>query len=237
MRPQGIPEDYIKMKAFPFSLDGAVKDWLLCATCPHHQINEQLLIQYFYKGLMMMDRNMIDAASGGALMDKTAATTRHLISNMASNTQQLETRGAVSSREVNEVGAVDNLRLEDQLTELTPLVRQLAISQHQHIPPVKMYGICTFMEHPIDMCPTLQETESDNTEIVRAIGRNQYGRQPYQTRQFDDQQFRRPQQYRSSPSQGQYVVLRFGSTPNMPTLNHNYYQQPGPRYLAPLFQQ
>ncbi|RDX86082.1 Retrovirus-related Pol polyprotein, partial [Mucuna pruriens] len=28
MRPQGILEDYIKIKAFPFSLDGAVKDWL-----------------------------------------------------------------------------------------------------------------------------------------------------------------------------------------------------------------
>ncbi|RDX83973.1 hypothetical protein CR513_35056, partial [Mucuna pruriens] len=28
MRPQGILEDYIKMKAFPFSLDGAAKDWL-----------------------------------------------------------------------------------------------------------------------------------------------------------------------------------------------------------------
>ncbi|RDX89389.1 hypothetical protein CR513_28897, partial [Mucuna pruriens] len=28
MRLQGISEDYIKMKAFPFSLDGAAKDWL-----------------------------------------------------------------------------------------------------------------------------------------------------------------------------------------------------------------
>ncbi|RDY12055.1 hypothetical protein CR513_03199, partial [Mucuna pruriens] len=28
MRPQGILEDHIKMKAFPFSLDGAAKDWL-----------------------------------------------------------------------------------------------------------------------------------------------------------------------------------------------------------------
>ncbi|RDX61272.1 hypothetical protein CR513_60513, partial [Mucuna pruriens] len=28
VRSQGIPEDYIKMKAFPFSLDGAAKDWL-----------------------------------------------------------------------------------------------------------------------------------------------------------------------------------------------------------------
>ncbi|RDX66463.1 hypothetical protein CR513_54767, partial [Mucuna pruriens] len=129
MRPQGIPEDYIKMKAFPFSLDGAAKDWLylqlvlfntwgdmncmfldkfysasrtvtirkeicgirqqsgetlhecwerfnkLCATCLHHQISEQLLIQYFCEGLSMMDKSMIDAASGGALMDKTPAAT------------------------------------------------------------------------------------------------------------------------------------------------------------------
>ncbi|RDY13043.1 hypothetical protein CR513_02083, partial [Mucuna pruriens] len=28
MRPQRIPKDYIKMKAFPFSLDRATKDWL-----------------------------------------------------------------------------------------------------------------------------------------------------------------------------------------------------------------
>ncbi|RDY10776.1 hypothetical protein CR513_04645, partial [Mucuna pruriens] len=46
---------------------------------------------------------MIDAASGGALMDKTPATTR----------------------------VVDNLRLENQLTELTSLVRQLVVGQHQ----------------------------------------------------------------------------------------------------------
>ncbi|RDX78530.1 hypothetical protein CR513_41180, partial [Mucuna pruriens] len=33
-----------------------------------------------------LHESMIDAASGGALMDKTPAATRHLISNMASNT-------------------------------------------------------------------------------------------------------------------------------------------------------
>ncbi|RDY10700.1 hypothetical protein CR513_04733, partial [Mucuna pruriens] len=59
----------------------------LFAICSHHQINQQLLIQYFYEGLTMMDQSMIDAASGRALMDKTPIATRHLISNMASNTQ------------------------------------------------------------------------------------------------------------------------------------------------------
>ncbi|RDX87328.1 hypothetical protein CR513_31211, partial [Mucuna pruriens] len=54
--------------------------------------------------------------------------------------------------------------------------------------------------------PNRHETESDNAEIVGAIGGNQYGQQSYQTRQFDGQQFGRP-----SSSQGKYVVTRFGS--------------------------
>ncbi|RDX86704.1 hypothetical protein CR513_31937, partial [Mucuna pruriens] len=37
-------------------------------------------------GLSMVDRSMIDVASGRALMDKTPVAVRHLISNMASNT-------------------------------------------------------------------------------------------------------------------------------------------------------
>ncbi|KAJ9166961.1 hypothetical protein P3X46_021650 [Hevea brasiliensis] len=61
----------------------------LCASCPHHQISEQLLIQYFYEGLLPMDYSMIDTASGGALVDKTPDEARRLIANMAANSQQL----------------------------------------------------------------------------------------------------------------------------------------------------
>ncbi|RDX86024.1 hypothetical protein CR513_32701, partial [Mucuna pruriens] len=190
MRLQGILEDYIKMKAFSFSLDGAAKDWLylqphtflekfsltshtaaiqkeicgiqqvgktlheywerfnrLCVTCPHHQISEQLLIQYFYEGLMLMDRSMIDATSARALMDKTPAAARHLISNMASNTQQFEIKGAITNK-------------ANQLTELTSLVRQLAVSQHQQISQMRICGICTSMEHFIDMCPHITGNRS-----------------------------------------------------------------------------
>ncbi|RDY01779.1 hypothetical protein CR513_14849, partial [Mucuna pruriens] len=71
---------------------------------------------------------------------------------------------------VNVIGAVDNLRLENQLTELTSLVRQLAVGQHQPSIAARVCGICTSMEHPIDMYPTLQETESDHLESVGAIG-------------------------------------------------------------------
>jgi len=56
----------------------------LCSRCPHHQISEHLLLQYFYEDLHHMDRNMIDAASGGALGNINPAAARQLIENMAS---------------------------------------------------------------------------------------------------------------------------------------------------------
>ncbi|RDX67622.1 hypothetical protein CR513_53476, partial [Mucuna pruriens] len=182
-----------------------------------------------------MDRSMIDAASGGALMDKTSATARHLISNMASNTQQFGIKGPSQSRMANEIGAASNQRLENQLTELTSLVRQLAIGQHQPVMAAKVYGICTFVEHPINMCPTLQETESDQPENVGAIGGFQYGKQPYQNRPFDSQQHGR-QPFRPGPNQGPYAAQQFGSTPNTYQRQARY-QQPTLQYQAPPFQQ
>ncbi|RDY13839.1 hypothetical protein CR513_01190, partial [Mucuna pruriens] len=283
MRPQGIPEDYIKMKAFPFSLDGAAKDWLylqpalfntwgdmkrtflekffpasrtatirkeicgirqhtgetlheywerfnkLYVTCPHHQISKQLLIQYFYEGLSMMDRSMIDVASGGALMDKTPTAARHLISNMVSNTQQFGIRGPNPSRLVNEIGAASNQRLENQLTELTSLVRQLAVSQHYPATVAKVCGICTSAEHPTDLCPTLQETES----VVGAVGGFQYGKQPYQPQQPDNQPYGK-QPFRPGPQQGPYATQCAGSMPNIP-YGAAGYQPPTSQYQVPSF--
>ena len=147
MRPTGVTEEQINLRAFPFSLANLAKDWLyylpsktnttwngikkafleryfpkskaanirkeicgirryngetlyeywerfkkLCASCPHHQISEQLLIQYFYEGLLHMDRSMIDAASGGTLVDKTLKAAKLLISNMTANAQQFSMR-------------------------------------------------------------------------------------------------------------------------------------------------
>ncbi|RDX87928.1 hypothetical protein CR513_30541, partial [Mucuna pruriens] len=56
---------------------------------------------------------------------------------------------------VNEIGTASNLRLENQLSKLTSLVRQLAFGQHQPNMAAKAYGICTSMEHPTNLCPTM----------------------------------------------------------------------------------
>jgi len=64
----------------------------LCIQCPHHQILDQLLIQYFYEGLMPTDRSIIDAASGEVLVDKTQEAAHQLISNVAANSKQFGSR-------------------------------------------------------------------------------------------------------------------------------------------------
>ncbi|RDX88066.1 hypothetical protein CR513_30390, partial [Mucuna pruriens] len=180
-----------------------------------------------------MDRSMIDAASGGALMDKTPVTARHLISNMASNTQQFGIRGSNPSQLVNEIGAASNQRLENQQTELTSLVRQLVVSQHHLTTAAKVCGMCTSVEHPTDLCPTLQETESGQTESVGAIGVFQYGKQPYQNRQFDNQPYGK-QPFRPSPQPGPYVAQRAGFMPNAP-YGTTSYQQPSSQYSTSSF--
>ena len=93
----------------------------LCIQCPYHQI--QLLIQYFYEGLMYTDHIIIDVANEESLVDKTPEVARQLISNMAANSKQFGIRGNFSSKRVNEV-SISNL--ENKVNDLTSLVCSLA---------------------------------------------------------------------------------------------------------------
>ena len=109
-----------------------------------------------------MDRSMIDAASGGALMDKALIATRQLISNMATNYQQFGTRVVAPSKaaasEVSVSMVTNNQRLENKLTELTSLVRQLAISQQQNVMAAnqqRLCGIFCAFAHLANACSTL----------------------------------------------------------------------------------
>lgn len=222
MKPQGIAEEHIKLRAFPFSLDGVAKDWLyylqpraitgwndmkrvflekffpasraaairkdicgirqlmgetlyeywerfkkLCASCPHYQITD-------HEGLLPMDRSMVDAASGGALVDKTLAAAGDLIANMAANSQQFGTRMITPTRGVNEVqlSNADQQRLEHRLDELTSLMRQLIVDRHQPSVqgPARVCSICSCPSHSTDACPTLQDDSSAFQDQFVATG-------------------------------------------------------------------
>ena len=94
---------------------------------------------------------MIDAASGGALVDKTPEAERNLIANMVANSQQFGTRLVPPSKHVNEVNISS---LEQQIASLTSLVHQMTVGNMQM---VKACGICSVVGRPTDICPTLHE--------------------------------------------------------------------------------
>ncbi|XP_071906116.1 uncharacterized protein [Coffea arabica] len=218
MKPPEVTEEQIRLRAFPFSLKDAAKDWLyylpagsittwaqlkkkflekffpasraaslrkeicsikqypgeslyeywerfnkLCTRCPQHQISEQLLIQYFYEGLQPTDRSIIDAASGGALANKTPQEAWELIEAMAENSQQFDFRESNPTRRVNEV---ETSSIQQQLSELTSVVRQLAVG---NVAQVKVCGICTNMGHPTDSCPMLQEYGVEQVNMAGGV--------------------------------------------------------------------
>ncbi|XP_027172525.1 uncharacterized protein LOC113772154 [Coffea eugenioides] len=142
----------------------------LCTRCPQHKISEQLLIQYFYEGLQSTDRSIIDAASGGALANKTPREAWELIEAMVENSQQFGFRESNPTRMVNEV---ESTSIQQQLSELTSVVRQLALG---NVPQVKACGICTNMGHHTDSCPMLKE---DGAEQVNMAGGVPAPRRPY----------------------------------------------------------
>ncbi|XP_052198268.1 uncharacterized protein LOC127805554 [Diospyros lotus] len=160
MRPQGVDEEQIKLRAFPFSLDGAAKDWLYylppAAITSWDELKRIFLEKFFpasrtaaiRKEICGIRQNhgetlheyLVDAASGGALSEKTPAAAQELISKMAQNAQQFGTRSATPMRQANEIGVAsinDQQRIENKLEELASMVRQLALdkgqskSQHQ----------------------------------------------------------------------------------------------------------
>ncbi|XP_071932872.1 uncharacterized protein [Coffea arabica] len=215
MKPPGITEEQIKMRAFPFSLKDSAKDWLyylppgsittwdqlkkkfldkyfpasraaslrkeicgikqhpseslyeywerfkkLCTKWPQHQISEQLLIQYFYEGLLFRDRSIIDAASGGALVNKTPRGAWELIEGMAENSQQFGSREDIPTRRVNEV---ETSSIQQQISELTSFVRQLAVGSASQ---AKVCGVCTAVGHPTEMCPLVQEETAEQVNMA-----------------------------------------------------------------------
>ncbi|XP_071905575.1 uncharacterized protein [Coffea arabica] len=90
---------------------------------------------------------------------------------MADNSQQFGFRESNPTRRVNEVEVSS---IQQQLSELTSFVRQLAVGNvHQ----AKVCGFCTNVGHPTDSCPMLQE---DGAEQV-----NMAGGVPAPRRQYD----------------------------------------------------
>ncbi|KAM0989621.1 hypothetical protein ACFX2F_013603 [Malus domestica] len=147
----------------------------LAASCPQHQMREELILQYFYEGLLPIERQMLDASAGGALVDKTPTAAKTLIANRALNAQQYEgvgQRGTPRQHQVNEVSAITEL--QNQMANLTTLLSQVV--EGPKVQNVSACGVCSMQGHPTDKCPQL--IENGGWETLNAVG---FGQQ-YQQR-------------------------------------------------------
>ncbi|KAL0285061.1 UNVERIFIED_CONTAM: hypothetical protein Scaly_2830200 [Sesamum calycinum] len=131
----------------------------LVESCPHHQISDLLLIQYFYEGLSEVNRSLVDTASGVALYDKTPIEARKLITTMATNNQQFGSRNDNPPRKINEL----RTSIDERLDKLSSLEERFIVGNTQQ---VKAYGICTSSGHATDACPTLQEEPTMRANVV-----------------------------------------------------------------------
>ncbi|KAL0445392.1 UNVERIFIED_CONTAM: hypothetical protein Slati_2261900 [Sesamum latifolium] len=128
---------------------------------------------YFYEGLTKENRSLVDAASGGALYEKTPTEARKLITTMADNNKKFSNRNDNSPRKVNEVSVSINERLD----QLTSLVKKYVVGGSQE---VKACGICTSPGHFTDACPTLHEEPTEHANVVGGFSEpSQRGYNPF----------------------------------------------------------
>ncbi|KAL4300269.1 hypothetical protein AHAS_Ahas17G0184000 [Arachis hypogaea] len=156
----------------------------LLEACPHHRIDELVLISYFCQGMHHQYKFFLDATSGGSLTkNKTAAEAWEVISDLADSTQHSRARSP-PPKAVNEVSPSGDVILTKTLGKMTILLRQL--TQGQQIPqalisappqppriegPPRVCGVCACNTHYTDECPQLQE---DTTLVVA----NSYPQKP-----------------------------------------------------------
>ncbi|CAN6725339.1 unnamed protein product [Malus baccata var. baccata] len=150
----------------------------LVASCPQHQMKEELLLQYFYEGLLPIERQMLDASAGGALVNKTPMAAKILIANRALNAQQYEGVGQKGppQQQVHEVSSTPDIH--SQLANLTSLVSQMAEGMRMQGPMV--CGVCSIQGHASQKCPQLIENGGwENANAIGFQGQNQPRNDPY----------------------------------------------------------
>ncbi|KAM1683198.1 hypothetical protein EV1_034090 [Malus domestica] len=139
----------------------------LVASCPQHQMKDELLLQYFYEELLPIEHQMLDASAGRALVDKTPMVAKILIANRAVNAQQYEGIGQRDNprqQQVNEVSAISEL--QNQMANLATLLSQVVEKPKEQ--SVAACGVCSMNGHLTDKCPQL--IENGGWESANAVG-------------------------------------------------------------------
>ena len=139
----------------------------LLRKCPHHGLPTWLQVQTFYNGLNLATRQMIDAAAGGTLNNKTPEAAQELIEDMAMNNYQWHSNRAKPSKPagIYEVDAVT--ALARQVETLSKKIDGLSVG-HQPV-QVLQCDMCNG-GHVTDECQGLSAVARQTPEHVDYMG-------------------------------------------------------------------
>ncbi|KAF7801222.1 uncharacterized protein G2W53_044502 [Senna tora] len=171
----GVSDDAIRLRLFPFSLRDKAKVWLqslpeglyeawerfkeLLRKYPHHGLPKWLQVQTFYNGLSSEIRTSIDAAAGGALMSKPVDAAYTLLETMSSNNYQWHSDRHVNARVAGVQDSNMFASLSSQIAALTKEVKSLCIQgAHKTVSPfVQACENCGEI-HTSEQCPLVLES-------------------------------------------------------------------------------
>uniref|UniRef100_A0A1S3XBX2 Retrovirus-related Pol polyprotein from transposon 17.6 n=1 Tax=Nicotiana tabacum TaxID=4097 RepID=A0A1S3XBX2_TOBAC len=98
--------------------------------CPHYGIQNPDILYIFYHGLKPSARNVIDAASGGSIMEKTTAEAMQLLNEISKNAVQWPSDRIIIKKTtgVNQVEALNSLT--QKIANLTQKVEAFYVGAH-----------------------------------------------------------------------------------------------------------
>ena len=155
--------------------------------CPHHGIDDWLLIQGFYHELTSMARSHLDAVAGGAFLQHTVKNAKDLIEKMVINQGWGEERLQPKKRGMHTVSEVDMLSAKMDL--LMKKVEESSKKEREAIYPVAATQaieadpwceVCGGNDHSGNNCP---EAPKEDVNFISNNNNNNNNNNGYRPQQ------------------------------------------------------
>ena len=178
----------------------------LLRKCPHHRLTRWMQVHTFYNGLRNATRTVIDALTGGALMEKTTSQAYEILEDAATNTNQWPKE---KTTPVKAVGGKDNEVLNNLVTHVAQLTKQLTRQKGTaNSIQTNPWELCEFCggQHNSTECQSGNQ-KVEQAQHVSRFNQNQpqqqgqYGGNNYQN-QNQGQEWRNNQNQNSQNNQG-----------------------------------